>query len=106
MGDTVRVTAYVSGPGGNAQYMLLVTTGSTERWEPSGILSFESPSSVSVGQLGVPVSWDLRVVQAGEATLQVRVNFEKEFCVPTHCFYGFTNAYSDLERVSVRESLP
>ncbi|MFQ5872766.1 MAG: hypothetical protein ACE5JL_03050 [Dehalococcoidia bacterium] len=107
MGDAIRVTAYASGPGGVPQYKLRITTKTTEWWEPSGILSFESPSSVSVGgQLGVPVTWDLSAVQAGEATLQVSVNYEREFCVPTHCFYGFTNASSDLVGVSVRERLP
>ena len=106
VGDAVRVTAYASGAGGVPQYRLLIKTESTEWWEPSGILSFESPSSVSVGQLGVPVSWDLSAVRAGEVTLQVRVNYEKEYCVPTHCFYGFTEAHSGLERVSVRERLP
>jgi hypothetical protein len=76
------------------------------RIEPKGILSFESPVAVSVNQLGVTVSWDLRAGQAaGEATLQVWVNYETQFCAPTHCFYQFTNAYSDLVRVSVRNNL-
>ena len=106
VGSAVRVTAYASAPGGVPQYTLLITTNSTERWEPSGIFIFESPSSVSVSQLEVPVNWDLNTVQAGEATLQVLVNYEKEYCAPTHCFYGFTNASSDIVKVSVRERLP
>ncbi len=106
MGDAVRVAAYASGPGGVPRYTLRITTKSTEWWEPSGVLRIESPSSVSVGQLGVPVTWDLSAVEAGEATLQVWVNYERELCVSTHCFYGFTNAYSDFIRVSVRGSLP
>ena len=59
----MRLIAYASGPGGNVQYTLQIET--------SDILNFESASAVSVNQLGVPVSWDLRAVQAGDATLQV-----------------------------------
>ena len=69
-------------------------------------MSSKSPSSVSVSQLRVLVTWDLSAVQAGETTLQVWVIMKREFCAATHCFYGFTNAYSDLVRVSVRERFP
>ena len=93
----MRLTAYASGPGGNVQYTLQIET--------SDILNFESASAVSVNQLGVPVSWDLRAVQAGDATLQVWVNYEKEICIPTHCFYQFTNAYSGLISIKVTDNV-
>lgn len=51
-------------------------------------------------------TWDLSAVQAGKATLQIRVNYKRELCAPTHGFYGFANAHSYLVRISVRETLP
>ena len=48
--------------------------------------------------LGSPAGQALHSRQ--ETTLQVWVNYEDEICIPTHCFYLFTNACSGL--ISVR----
>lgn len=98
-GDAVQVTAYASGSGGIPTYTLQITSG-----EPFPVLALESPSSISVNQLGVPVTWDLTAVQAGDATLQVHVTYEKEVCGPFGCFFQFNSEQSPV--VSVRVNAP
>ena len=41
--------------------------------------------------LGVPKSWDLGTLGEGEAHFHISVNYEREFCTPTNCFFAFTN---------------
>ena len=97
VGDAVQVTASASGTGGIAgipAYTLKIVSGDS-------VLALQSPPSISVNQLGVPVTWDLTAVQAGQATLRVNVSYEKQFCDDTGCIFNFTSAVSPVIPVKV-----
>ena len=85
VGDDIKVTAYASGEGGLPKYTL------TLKDDPA-LLTLESAASVATGgPLGVPASWDLGTLGAGKAHFNITVNYEREFCTPTNCFFAFTN---------------
>ena len=97
VGDAVQVTVSASGTGGIAgipAYTLKIVSGDS-------VLALQSPPSISVNQLGVPVTWDLTAVQAGQATLRVNVSYEKQFCDETGCIFNFTSAVSPVIPVKV-----
>ena len=84
-GDDIKVTAYASGEGGLPKYTL------TLKDDPA-LLTLDSAASVTTGgPLGVPASWDLGTLGAGKAHFNITVNYEREFCTPTNCFFAFTN---------------
>ena len=98
VGDDIKVTAYASGDGGLPQYTL------TLKDDPA-LLTLESAASVTTGgPLGVPASWDLGTLGAGKAHFNITVNYEREFCTPTNCFFAFTN--ESAPETSVEIDLP
>ena len=97
VGDAVQVTVSASGTGGIAgipAYTLKIVSGDS-------VLALQPPETISVNQLGVPVTWDLTAVQAGQATLRVNVSYEKQFCDETGCIFNFTSAVSPVIPVKV-----
>lgn len=84
VGDDIKLTAYASGDGGLPKYTLILK-------DSPALLALESNSSVATGgPLGVPASWDLRALGEGKAHFHISVNYEREFCSPSGCFFAFT----------------
>ncbi len=84
VGDDIKLTAYASGSGGLPLYTLILE-------DDPAVVSLESSSSVlQSGPLGVLASWDLGTLGEGEANFHISVNYEREFCLPTHCYFNFT----------------
>lgn len=94
-GDDIKVTAYASGEGGLPKYTF------TSKDDPA-LLALESAVSVVPGtMLGVPASWDVGTLGVGEAHFTITVNYEREFCTPTNCFFAFTNENSPQVSVEI-----
>ena len=93
-GDDIKVTANASGEGGLPKYTLILE-------DDPALLELKSPQSVSLNQLGVPVSWELNTLAEGQAHFHIAVNYEREFCVPAGCFFAFTNENSPQVKVGI-----
>ena len=98
VGDVVTLRAAAFLEGGVPQYTLRIV--------PRGesVVTLESPESVTDVRLGREVVWNLRATGPGVVTLQVHVNYEREVCLPNHCFYGFTGETSDRVTLSVAQT--
>ena len=93
-GDDIKVTANASGEGGLPKYTLILE-------DDPALLELKSPQSVSLNQLGVPVSWELNTLAEGQAHFHIAVNYEREFCLPAGCFFAFTNENSPQVKVEI-----
>lgn len=98
VGETFKVTAAASAPGGLAHYRINLLP------LEAPLLEFNSEEGVSQNQMGVPASFQLTALEEGENTLQVAVDFETQACdLPgmPGCVYYFVYVTSPVQTVNV-----
>lgn len=101
VGDTVRVTASASGPGGIPQYTLHIEPVES----PALTLPTNAPESRirRESMLSTPVTWELKAVRAGAVTLTVGMNYETSEERDGRRVFFFTSATSGPLSVTVTE---
>lgn len=104
VGDGVQVRAAAAGNGGLPAYTLMVNSAGD-----GPALRLDDPPTMDANMLGETVLWHLTALRAGEATVQVSVNYERPSCFCTsrdscHIAFSFTTDTSPVVNIAVNEA--